>query len=254
MYSQLSYICFRETEQGIFMARLPRYYIEGQTQHIIQRGNNREPIFANDQDYHFYLECLQESAERYGLDIHAYVLMTNHVHLLCTPQMESSLSKTLQSLGRRYVQYFNYAYGRTGTLWEGRYKATLIDSKGYLLTCMRYIELNPVRAGMVSHPVDYPWSSYLVNAKGIKSQLIKPHALYRRLGRSATARQSAYRKLFRAAVSKTDLEAIREATNKAWVLGNDRFREKIEQLSGRRTTPKPRGRPRKEQNDVLSRV
>ncbi len=225
------------------MARLPRYFVEGQAQHIIQRGNNREPIFADDSDIHFYNECLQEAAEQQGLAIHAYVLMTNHVHILATPDTAQSISKTLQSLGRRYVQYFNQTYGRTGTLWEGRYRATLIDSERYLLTCMRYIELNPVRAGMVKHPLDYPWSSYAANARGGEDKLVSPHSLYKRLGRNPQARQSAYRQLFRAALGKGELDAIREATNTGWVLGNDRFREKIEQLSGRRTAPKPRGRP-----------
>jgi putative transposase len=227
------------------MARLARYFLEGHAQHIIQRGNNRELIFADTLDYHFYLECLLEAADVYGIDIHAYVLMTNHVHILCTPQAKNSIGKTLQSIGRRYVGYFNYTYKRTGTLWEGRYKATLIDSEQYLLTCMRYIELNPVRAKMVSHPVDYPWSSYSANADGKENPLVKSHDLYCQLGRSTLERRTAYRQLFRSAVCDADLEAIRKNTNKAWVLGNDRFREKVEQLTGRRTIPKPKGRPRK---------
>ncbi len=231
------------------MARLPRYFVEGQPQHLIQRGNNREPIFASDEDRSFYLECLQDAAERHGCALHAHVLMTNHIHLLVTPETEHSLPKTLQSVGRRYVQYFNYAYGRTGTLWEGRYKATLIDSERYLLTCMRYIELNPVRAGMVTHPGDYPWSSYQYNARGDENSLVTQHSLYRRLGRTVDARQSAYRQLFRSQLAKADVDAIREATNKAWVLGNDRFREKIEALSGRRASQQARGRPRKDVND-----
>ncbi len=172
------------------------------------------------------------------------MFMTNHVHILCTPQAKNSIGKTLQSIGRRYVGYFNYTYKRTGTLWEGRYKATLINSDQYLLTCMRYIELNPVRARMVSRPVDYPWSSYSANADGKENPLIKAHNLYRQLGRSALERQSAYRQLFRSAICDDDLEAIRENTNKAWVLGDDRFREKVELLTGRRTMPKPKGRPR----------
>ncbi len=227
------------------MARLPRYFVPGQAQHIIQRGNNREPIFAARTDYSFYLDCLQDAIERHGLNVHSYCLMTNHAHLLASPKEEDSIGKTLQSLGRRYVQYFNYSYDRTGTLWEGRYKATLIDSERYLLTCMRYIELNPVRAGMVKHPGDYPWSSFSANARGEADELITPHDLYRRLGRSHAARQGVYRQLFRAALGKSELEAIRTATNTGWVLGNDRFREKIERLSGRRAAPKPRGRPRK---------
>jgi len=228
------------------MARLPRYFVKGQAQHLIQRGNNREPIFVCDEDYSFYLECLQDAAERFGCAIHAYVLMTNHVHLLATPETEQSLPKALQSVGRRYVQYFNHTYNRTGTLWEGRYKATLIDSDQYLLTCMRYIELNPVRADMVDHPGDYPWSSYRANAAGDENQLLTQHLIYNRLDRNCDARLSAYRQLFRGRLAKADVDAIREATNKAWVLGNDRFRLKIEALSGRRTSQKPRGRPRKD--------
>lgn len=226
------------------MARLPRYVVPGQPQHVIQRGNNREPIFADEADYRFYLECLLEAAQREALALHAYVLMTNHVHLLATPDTETSLSRVLQSVGRRYVQYFNRTYDRTGTLWEGRYKATLIDSERYLLTCMRYIELNPVRAGMVDHPGDYPWSSYPANARGKVQSLVTPHSLYRGLARTDNARQAAYCRLFRAHLNQSEIEAIREATNKAWVLGNDRFRDKIETLSGRRTAPLPRGRPR----------
>ena len=142
------------------MARLPRYVIPGQPQHIIQWGNNREPIIANESDYLSYLECMQKAVQDNDLKIHSYILMTNHVHLLATPEQENSISKTLQSIGRRYVQYFNYSYDRTGTLWEGRYKATLIDSAQYLLTCMRYIELNPVRSKQVNKPIDYSWSSF----------------------------------------------------------------------------------------------
>jgi putative transposase len=145
------------------MARLPRYLVKGQTQHIIQRGNNREPIFAHDEDYHFDLECLQDAAKRNKLSIHTYahVLMANHVHLLASPKTENSISKTMQSVSRRYVQYFNDTYSRTGTCYgRGRYKATAINSDQYLLTCMRYIDLNPIRAGMVVHPRNYPWSSY----------------------------------------------------------------------------------------------
>lgn len=232
-------------ERDLHMARQPRYFVEGQPQHIIQRGNNRELIFACERDYRFYLECLKEAADQHALDIHAYVLMTNHVHVLATPHVESSISKTFQSLGRRYVQYFNYSYKRTGTLWEGRYKATLIDSDRYLFTCMRYIELNPVRAGMTAHPAEYPWSSYHVNALGRSDSLVRSHMLYNRLGSEAHVRQSHYRKLFCSAVSREDLKAIRDSTNTGWVLGNDRFRNKMEQLSGRRTAPRSRGRPRK---------
>ena len=226
------------------MARLPRYFAEGLPLHIIQRGNNREPIFGAEPDYRFYLDCLQRAASEHAVAIHAYVLMTNHVHLLATPSHQASLPKTLQSVGRRYVQYFNYTYRRTGTLWEGRYRSTVIDSDRYLLTCMRYIEMNPTRAeSMAQHPADYPWSSYRANALGAQDPLLSPHALYRGLGRSVEARQSSYRQLFRAQLSKTDIEAIRESTNKAWALGNAHFQAKIAALTGRRAAPMPKGRP-----------
>jgi len=144
------------------MARLPRFVIPDQPQHVILRGNNRAETFCADADYSFYLEKLKSACDKHGCSVHAYVLMTNHVHLLITPHLEQSLGKAMQMLGRYYVQYYNFCYRRTGTLWEGRYKATLIDSEAYLLTCMRYIELNPGRAGMVIDPADYPWSSRVV--------------------------------------------------------------------------------------------
>ena len=188
---------------------------------------------------------MQSAIEKNRLSIHAYVLMTNHVHILASPEVETSIFKTLQSVGRRYVQYFNYTYKRTGTLWEGRYKLTVIDSDQYLLTCMRYIELNPVRADMVKKPNEYPWSSYAVNAEGKTSKMVKSHDVYRKLGVSEEERKSAYRQLFRLTIDKADLDALRDATNKGWVLGGDRFRAEIERLSGRRSVAKPRGRPKK---------
>jgi len=227
------------------MARLPRFVIPGQPQHVIVRGNNRTEIFCADADYHFYLEKLQQACEKHGCTLHAYVLMTNHVHLLITPHDEQSLSKALQMVGRYYVQYFNYCYQRTGTLWEGRYKATLIDSESYLLTCMRYIELNPVRAEMVRHPSEYPWSSFRGNAMGEPNAFISSHLEYRRLGKSPQERQAAYRQLFKHHVSEESVNAIREATNKAWVLGNDRFKQRIQKQLERRVEPAARGGDRK---------
>jgi len=147
------------------MARLPRFVIPGQPQHVIQRGNDRQKIFKKTEDYEFFLEKLSDAANKYQCDIHAYVLMTNHVHLLIKPHTEDGIGKIIQMIGRYYVQYFNTSYKRTGTLWEGRYKATLINSEQYLLACMRYIEENPVGAkNMASQPADYPWSSYAHNA------------------------------------------------------------------------------------------
>ena len=230
------------------MARLPRYVLPGQQQHVILRGNNRSIIFVAEEDYHFFIECLQSAAEQHGCAIHAYVLMTNHVHLLITPEREDSIGKTLQSLGRRYVQYFNYTQKRTGTLWEGRYKATLIDSERYLLTCYRYIELNPVRANMVAHPREYPWSSYLSHAEGKIDKLITDHALYITLGKENEERQAGYRALFKAHMSEATLVAVRDATNKGWALGNDRFMEELATAVSRRIAPLPKGRPRKDKD------
>ncbi len=227
------------------MARLPRIVIPGQPQHVILRGNNRSEIFCADADYQFYLEKLQQACSKHGCKLHAYVLMTTHVHLLITPQGEPSLAKSIQMLGRYYVQYYNYSYQRTGTLWEGRYKATLIDSESYLLTCMRYIELNPVRADMASHPSEYPWSSYRHNALGQSDERVTPHLEYHRLGNTDDERQAAYRQLFKSRIPEASLAEIREATNKAWVLGNDRFKQRIQQKLDRRVEPKARGGDRK---------
>lgn len=228
------------------MARLPRYFVPGMPLHLIQRGNNRQVIFADDEDFAFFRDCLLDASRREGLAIHAYAFMTNHVHLLATPASATSAGRTLQSVGRRYVQYFNHRYGRTGTLWEGRYKSTVIDADSYLLTCSLYIELNPVRAGMVAHPRDYRWSSYRAHADGEDNDLVSDHPLYLRMGSDAEACQTAYRLLFRAALGETLLSEIRDATNKGWALGNDRFRARIEALANRRASPRKPGRPPRE--------
>ncbi len=226
------------------MARLPRLFVEGMTQHVIIRSKNHANIFVNAEDYQFYLGCLEDAAARYRCAIHAYVLMPNHVHLLVTPEAKQSLSRTLQSIGRRYAQYYNQSFESSGSIWDSRYKATIIDSKTYLLTCMRYIELNPVRHELANHPKSYPWSSYKYNALGEKSPLLAPHKFYRKLGRSIEARQTAYRGLFRARLSKIDIEAIREATNKGWALGDDQFKDRLQAMTDRRVRPLPKGRPR----------
>ena len=238
------------------MARLPRYVLVGQPQHVIVRGNNREPIFYAEDDYRFYLETLKKACAKHQCDVHAYVLMTNHVHLLITPYKSDGLSKVIQMLGRYYVQYFNHTYQRTGTLWEGRYKATLIDSEHYALGCYRYIELNPVRAGMVNHPAEYPWSSYATNALGKENELVVGHVLYRRLGQNSQHRCEAYRGLFDVEISQKTIEEIREATNKSWVLGSDFFKEMIEDKVNRPMNPKVKGGDRKSKvfKDKINRV
>lgn len=227
------------------MARLPRYSIVGHPQHVIVRGNNREPIFCADEDYQFYLEKLELACEKHECEVHAYVLMTNHVHLLITPNRLDSLSKAMQMIGRYYVQYFNYSYRRTGTLWEGRYKATLIDSERYLLTCYRYIELNPIRAAMVNHPSEYPWSSYHHNALGMDNSFITAHDDYLKLGTTVDERLKSYCALFEHQIDEKTLSEIRESTNKAWVLGSDLFKDKIKQQLDRRVTALKRGGDRK---------
>jgi putative transposase len=228
------------------MVRLPRFVIPGQPQHVIIRGNNREPIFHTSDDYQFYIDKLKKASEKHKCDIHSYVLMTNHLHLLTTPYTDQGIAKMVQMLGRYYVQYFNYSYKRSGTLWEGRYKATLVDSENYLLTCYRYIELNPVRArGMVNHPGDYPWSSYRYNALGEDDSLVVPHEEYLRLGKTLAERQAAYNALFNIRIGGEKLEEIRQATNKGWVLGGSDFKERIERQLNRQVSPKARGGDRR---------
>jgi putative transposase len=227
------------------MARLPRLYLPGCAQHVIQRGNNREACFYADADYKAYLSFLKDAAAKYQVAIHAFVLMTNHVHLLVTPQDAQGVSRMMQAQGRKYVQYFNYTYGRSGTLWEGRFKSTVVDADNYLLTVYRYIELNPVRAGMVEHAADYPWSSYQGNAMGKPIQLLTPHPLYLNLGTTVAERQSAYRALFSGLMPEHDIAAIRRATNKAWVLGDEHFKAQIAAKTGRRPEPAGRGGDRK---------
>ncbi len=239
------------------MARLPRFVIPGQPQHIIQRGNNRQLIFVAEADYQFFRDNLIEAAAKHGLAIHAYVWMTNHIHLLATPQFDNSISKVFQSLGRKYVQYFNYTYRRSGTLWEGRYRATVVESERFLLTLMRYIELNPVRANMVNHPADYPWSSYGHNAlgsSGLNGDWLIPHEEYLSLGDTAQARQHSYQALFSTEIVSADLMRIRENTHKGWALGGAQYQATIELLGQRRAASKGVGRPRNPENNDEYRV
>ena len=224
------------------MPRQPRFILPGYPQHAIIRGNDRTPIFRAYSDYQFFLHCLEEACDKHECELHAYVLMTNHVHLLTTPQTKEGLGKAMQMIGRYYVQYFNRKYERTGTLWEGRYKASLIDSDLYLLTCYRYVELNPVRANMVSRPEDHHWSSYGHNAMGKNNQLIIPHARYEALGGNDASRQSAYRALFVQEIPEDLLQDIRESTNKAWLMGTRAdSNNKVDLQLNRRCAPLPRG-------------
>jgi putative transposase len=227
------------------MSRLARLNIADLPQHIVQRGNNRQATFFTKDDYAVYLDKLREYATQYGVSVHAFILMTNHVHLLLTPSTKSGASELMQSLGRYYVLYINRTYKRSGTLWEGRFKSTPVDEDGYLLSVSRYIELNPVRAKMVSHAKDYPWSSYQGNALDKKISLLTPHRCYLALGENDKVRRKSYRALFRRTIPEAVLEDIRTSTLKGWAIGNDRFRSEIEQMTNRRASPKPRGGDRK---------
>lgn len=223
------------------MARLPRIGAPGIPQHIIQRGNNRQACFGSDRDFAAYAHWLEECARQSGVAIHAWVFMTNHVHLLATPETANAVSQMMQTLGRRYVRYFNRSYQRTGTLWEGRFKSCAVDAENYLLICQRYIELNPVRAGMVSHPGDYPWSSYRANGLGHAAKLWTPHQSYCELGRSAADRAAAYRALFAGQMDSALVKQIRLTTNQGMVLGSGRFKDDVERLTQRRVDPQKRG-------------
>lgn len=201
------------------MPRKPRFFVSDIPVHVVQRGNNREAIFFDEEDYRAYLNWLKEGASRYGCAIHAYVLMTNHTHILVTPSTRESVSRLLQYVGRRYVPYVNHQYGRSGTLWEGRFKASLIDAETYLLACYRYIELNPVRAGMVASPGDYGWSSYKANALGHNDSLLTGHPLYLALGADAETRQARYRALFDVYLADHLLTEVRNLFEHGYAVG-----------------------------------
>jgi len=226
------------------MPRRARLRLQGMPMHVIQRGNNRSACFLAADDYARYLHDLGDLASQFGCRVHAYVLMTNHVHLLLTPDAADGASLLMKHLGQRYVQYVNRTYRRSGTLWEGRFKSCLAQSEAYVLACYRYIELNPSRAGMVAHPRDYRWSSYRANAEGEANTLVIAHNEYRRLGQSELTRQAAYRGLVDALPDPAMVTAIRDATNGNIALGNDRFQHEIETILGQRAHRGAAGRPR----------
>ncbi len=227
------------------MARPPRLELPGVPQHVIQRGNNRAGCFFGDADRRFYLTCLAESAAHRACAVHAYVLMSNHVHLLVTPLKEGAVAAMLQDLGRRYVRVINGIHGRTGTLWEGRFRSSLIDSENYLLACHKYIELNPVRAGLVSDPGAYPWSSHGHYMGSWCSTLITVHRIYLSLGTTDAERRAAFRSLFATGVDDTVLARIRRAVNTDSALGSETFLNEAEDRLGRSVRLPSRGRPAK---------
>jgi len=225
------------------MARPPRHDIADIPQHVVQRGNNRLPCFLDDDDRQRYLQFLRRSLPRFGCRLHAYVLMSNHTHLLLTPDEPGAISRLMHAFGRNYATYFNDRHGRTGTLWEGRYKACLVDSDRYFLACSRYIELNPVRAWMVAHPIDYPWSSHGANADGCADTLLTPHSEYLALGPDASTRAANYRALFDEALPDQLVAEIRSYLHQQKALGTDRFRSWVEERTGRFAAVRPAGRP-----------
>ena len=231
------------------MARLPRLVIPHQPHHIIQRGNDRRLIFRDTDDYQAFLRLLREASKQFKVAIHAYVLMPNHLHLLTTPSEQDSLGRMMQWMGRHYVPYFNRKYERVGTLWQGRYKACVIDSERYFMTCSRYVELNPVRAALVADPADYPWSSYAHHIGAKSDPLISDHALYWALGNTPFEREVAYKSMSQQALASEEVTALTEATLKGWALGSEQFKLALERQANRRVRPAKRGRPSKRAPD-----
>jgi putative transposase len=225
------------------MARLPRLTLPGYPHHIIQRGNNRQDIFVSHGDRRFYLDLLAENAGKFQVAVHAYVLMGNHVHLLATPQTADGIPQMMQAVGRRYVRLFNDSHGRTGTLWEGRYKSTVIQTERYLLACMAYIDLNPVRAGMVAAPEDYPWSSYGHYAGLRVDPLVTPHPHLWQLGNTPFAREAAYVELVRQGVSDQQKAALTDSAFQGWALGEGGFVAALQKQTQRRVAKVKAGRP-----------
>lgn len=226
------------------MPRQPRYFIPGLPQHVVQRGVDRQTAFFAEADYKLYLKSLLTAARAHGCEVHAYVLMTNHTHLLLTPTSARAIPLVMQAIGRNYVQTINRLYSRTGPLWEGRYKASLVQDDAYLLSCYRYIELNPVRADMVRLPGDYPYSSYAHNAAGQFDRLITEHDVYRSLAANREDRLAAYRRLFADEFDPELLGYIRKSTHACQVMGDNRFKDRVEAMLGHSVRPGKTGRPR----------
>lgn len=225
------------------MARLPRLTVPGYPHHIIQRGNNRQPIFSSAADYEMLLAVLDEHARKAGVAIHSYVLMSNHFHLLATPDTAVGIPEMMQSVGRRYVRYFNQSQARTGTLWEGRYRSTLIQAERHLLACMVYIDLNPVRAGIAEAAGDYPWSSYAHYVGRRSDRLVTPHPIYWELGNTPFAREAAYATLVSAGISPAQQVAVTDSVLRGWALGDPDYVADLQKRTARRVTIARAGRP-----------
>jgi putative transposase len=233
------------------MARLPRLTVPGYPHHIIQRGNNRQAIFGEAADYELLLNLIDEHARKQHVAVHAYVLMSNHFHLLATPETQEGIPQMMQAVGRRYVRHYNQRYARTGTLWEGRYRSTLIQAERYLLACMVYIDLNPVRAGMVADPGEYRWSSHLHYVGRRTDKLITPHPLYWELGNTPFARDEAYAGLVRAGIGEQQKQALTDATLRGWALGEPDYVAELQRRTERRVLKGQAGRPISKQSEPV---
>ena len=229
------------------MPRYPRLFLPNVPLHIVQRGHDRQPTFVEHADYRYFLDNLEEMRTELRIRVYGYCLMTNHVHLIVAPGTDTqTVSKMLKVLAGRQTRYVNRIEKRSGTLWEGRFKASLIDSENYLLACYRYVDLNPVRASMVELPEDYPWSSYRSHAGLSDTTPIDPSAAYSALGITADERCRAYRAFVAEGIYDQELDQIRTAAKRNQIIGTDRFRRQIEQRIGRRISTNGQGRPKKE--------
>ena len=225
------------------MARLPRLTLAGYPHHVIQRGNDRQAIVRDDQDRQRLLDLWFEHARTFKVAIHAWVIMDNHFHLLATPETQEGLPQMMQAVGRAYVRYFNLRHQRTGTLWEGRYRSNLIESERYLLACMVYIDLNPVRAGMVVQPEDFRWSSHRHCIGLASDKLVTPHALFWALGNTPFAREAAYAELVRQGLAQRDKDDFTRTALSGWALGSEGFVTSLQEGTTRRLSPGRAGRP-----------
>lgn len=225
------------------MARLPRLTVPGYPHHLIHRGNNRQAVFHDDADYELLLNLLEEHAQREKVAVHAYVLMRDHFHLLATPQTETGLPVMMQAIGRRYVQAFNKRHNRSGSLWEGRYRATLIQPERYLLACMAYLDLNPVRAGLVGRAADYRWSSYGHYAGLRSDKRVRPHELYWQLGNTPFAREARYVELVGQSLSTEQRALLTDSVLRGWALGDEAFMATLQKRTARRLVRARAGRP-----------
>lgn len=228
------------------MARLPRLVVPNQPHHVIQSGIDRQTIFRDADDHAAFLRWLRDAARQFKVAIHAYVLMPNHLHLLASPSDATGLARMMQWVGRQYVPYFNAKYQRSGTLWQGRYRATVIDAERYLMACSRYIESNPVRAGLAATPADYPWSSCAHHVGSRPDPLITDHAAYWALGNTPFAREAAYQELMAHVPQADEVALLTDAAWKGWALGSDQFKATLAKQANRRVSPAKRGRPGKQ--------